>query len=223
VVMPRYKPRLPFATSRVCDPGLEISCASWHRIEKKYGHALAPKVRDELMAATWTFLALTDSEENAEPLAAAQTRLELIKKAAAQLRDAILEGNTRSDARSYATHLINQSFADTRVSGKLAVVGSVMVSLVMACEMASQLLANQAHGGRKKGATWQQWLVDLGNIAAKHGLPLAARKDTDKSNQSSPFVALVNELQSFLPKTYRRSPGTLAKAIHDARNAAGRE
>jgi hypothetical protein len=223
VVMPRYKPRLSFATRGGGDPVLEISCADWHRIEKICGHALAPKVRSELFKATWTFLALIDSEEDAEPLAAAQAHLESIKKAAAQLRYVILEGNAKSDARSYATSLINQSSADTRVTGKLALIGSVMVALEMACEKASQQLVNQLHAGRKKGATWQQWLVDLAHIAATHGLPVAARKDTDKSDRSSSFVALVNELQSYLPKKYRRSSGSLAKAINDARNASGRE
>jgi hypothetical protein len=221
--MPRYKPRLPFATGRGGDPVLEISCADWRRIEKKCGYALDPNVRDELAAATWKFLAFTDSEEKGESFADAKARLNSIKNAAAQLRDAVLEGNMTSDAKAYATHLINRCFTDTRITGKLAVVGSVMVSLVMACEEASQRLANEVHTGRRKGATRQQWLVDLSKIAAKHGLPITARKDTDKSDRSSPFVALVNELQSFLPKKYRRSPGTLAKAIHHARNASGRE
>ena len=176
VVMPRYKPRLSFATRGGGDPVLEISCADWHRIEKICGHALAPKVRSELFKATWTFLALLDSEEDAEPLAAAQAHLESIKKAAAQLRDVILEGNAKSDAKRYATSLINQSFADTRVTGKLALIGSVMVALEMACEKASQQLVNQLHAGRKKGATWQQWLVDLAHIAATHGLPVAVER-----------------------------------------------
>ena len=220
--MPKPRPRLPVATLRGADPILEISGVDWDRIEKKCRRALVPEMRDELLAATWIFLALIDSEEAAQPVAASRAHLESIKKAATELRKAILEEAAKSNATRYAEHLIDQSFADPRICGKVLIVGSVMVSLVEACEKALQSL-DQVHVGRKKGDTWKQWLIDLGKIAATYGWPIAARKDSDKTDRPSPFVTLVNEVQSFLPTRCRRSAGALAKSIHDARNVSGRE
>jgi hypothetical protein len=87
-------------------------------------------MRDELLAATWIFLALIDSEEAAQPVAAARAHLESIKKAATELRKAILEEAAKSNPTRYAEYLIDQSFADPRICGKVHIVGSVMVSLV---------------------------------------------------------------------------------------------
>ena len=91
--MPKPRPRLPVATLRGADPILEISGVDWDRIEKKCRRVLAPEMREELFATTWVFLALIDSEEAAQPVAAARGHLESIKKGAT-LSGSVGEGNS---------------------------------------------------------------------------------------------------------------------------------
>lgn len=52
---------------------------------------------------------------------------------------------------------------------------------------------------------WDIWVSDLTSIVKKEGLPIGARKDSDKNaGQASPFVRLVSALQDFIPKSRSR-------------------
>jgi hypothetical protein len=222
VVMPRYTPRLPFALIRSDEPELAITDANWKHIENAYGHELSPDLKEQIYTATWQLLAFSGFEKSAQPVAVARKRIKKIEKAATQLQNAILDipEGVGPDAAGYADHLISGNLGDTRINGKLKVLGSVMVSLVEACHTASLQLESQTDYAPRKGAVWQSWVCKLKNFAAAHGLPTAARKDTDlnKTVRLSPFVELVDALQIYLPKDHRRNRSALAKAIHDARN-----
>jgi hypothetical protein len=222
--MARHAPRLPFAVLRGGDPDLTITDADWKQIEDAYGRRLDAELRDQINRATWVFLALAPSELAAEPAANARRKIELIEAAAAKLRDAILEtpNPIRSQAATYAHHLIDQNLRDTRINGKLQTIGSAMVSVVQACQMARSKLHNSNWRSGRKGGTWRHWILELSSILSDKKLPIKARKDSDKTDASSPFVALVDKLQSLLPKAYRQSSqskGALAKAVHVARDA----
>ncbi len=219
--MPRYTPRIPVATLNDGDPELAIADSDWKRIEKAYGHELCPNVRSQIYGATFTFLAFSDFEQSAQPVAVVRKRIKKIERAATKLQNAILEipNGVWSNAASYADHLISGNIGDTRINGKLQVLGSVIISVVDACRTALQQLESEARHGPRKGTIWQSWVGKLGSIVAEHGLPIEARKDTDKIkvDQLSPFVELVDALQMHLPKEHRRFRSALAKAIHDAR------
>ena len=218
--MPRYKPRLPFANVGGGDPELAITDSDWTRIEKAYGHKLPSELRSKIYDATWTFIALSDFEESAQPIAVARSRIKKIENAASILENAILEipNGIGSGTAAYADHLISQNFRDTRINGKLKVIGSVMVSVVDACRAASLQLGKQTNCAPRKGTAWLTWVHKIESVAKKHDLPTQARKDTDKAADiSSPFVKFLLELQFFLPKKYRRNRDSLAKAVHDAR------
>jgi hypothetical protein len=69
---------------------------------------------------------------------------------------------------------------------------------------------------------WKDWILKLGAIAKKYGLPTTVRNDTDKGARERPskFASFVYELQSKLPEECRKhggSPATVARAINDAR------
>jgi hypothetical protein len=78
--------------------------------------------------------------------------------------------------------------------------------------------------GPYKGFNWELWICDLWQLFERHGVPVAARKDSDKQyeGRQSPFVLFVSEFQKYLPEQCRRFQNTyeldaLAQAIHRAR------
>src|SRR6516165_357017 len=71
------------------------------------------------------------------------------------------------------------------------------------------------------GGAWEVWIRRLTDILTARDLPTGARKDTAK--RASPFVALVYQLQNFLPKRHTRaqhSKVALATAIGKARSVS---
>src|SRR5262249_20188004 len=73
------------------------------------------------------------------------------------------------------------------------------------------VLAN-LHGSKKhmlmfdEGTIWSLWICELSSILGNAGLPVGVRKDVDKrkSDNRSPFVQFVAELQKVIPKHLRR-------------------
>jgi len=71
---------------------------------------------------------------------------------------------------------------------------------------------------------WCVWVVELRKIAMKSNLPYGEREDGKEYDSDAPsaFVALINKLQNYLPKEYRRRAKTtsaLAKHINRCRVA----
>jgi hypothetical protein len=78
--------------------------------------------------------------------------------------------------------------------------------------------------GRGDGDHWIVWVNTLGQILDSQGFPFTVRKDVDKKPQDlmSPFVAFIDKLQDYIPKTLRRykhSKDALAQGISRARKA----
>jgi hypothetical protein len=80
-------------------------------------------------------------------------------------------------------------------------------------------------GGLREGRMWEAWVQSIGELMQHHGLPHAARKDSDKRDSDrvkSQFVLLIDELQKHIPKKLRRhaqSTDALAQAIYRARKS----
>ena len=95
---------------------------------------------------------------------------------------------------------------------------SALKSFVVASSCAlNDLSAAEGHHGK----AWGWWTQGLTRLAKKHGLPAGVSPEVDKNGCPSPFVCLVEELESFLPADPRpceRSPAARAMAILRARN-----
>jgi hypothetical protein len=138
-------------------------------------------------------------------------------------------------ATVYAHYLIKRHFADETLwsrkfrgqkEDKLVRLRRLPALLRDACTSALAELDNPKLPGHREGDCWRGWVQNLTYIAKAHGLPTAARTDTDKiaGDKPSPFVALVRELQRLVPAATARhahSNDALAKAIQRARRGRG--
>ena len=221
--------------------------ADWQRIQKAYGEHLSDSVRTTIVEATRDFLLFEVLEREAEPVANAEKRIAVCKKAAEGLRCVMLSGRS-SDAEAYVQYLIMKHFQDARLSNKAgsSYVGSfyslagLLTSFILACDRA---LADLDRIPRKpsvgllgdlgappsieEGRAWGLWILRLTGIMKANGLPTGVRKDAgnkSKSDKQSPFVLFVRELQHCLPercKYPKHSNSALAKAIERARRVSG--
>jgi hypothetical protein len=221
----RRTPTIPIATVSGGNPEPSIADTDWQRIETAYGLKLLPGVRKQLYQATCAMLWFVPPEQIAQPVSASRRRVERIKKAAAEFKDAVFE-NSPDAYGYYENHLFNRRFNDQRVKDrdKLRFLGMLMTSAVVTCNQVLNHLDNPTNHGWQEGETWQLWVQELTSILTAQGLPTGARKDTDKNKtgKPSPFVALIRELQKCIPATFRRSSqsdGALAKSIHESRQA----
>jgi hypothetical protein len=82
----------------------------------------------------------------------------------------------------------------------------IMASFVLACDLAEKELERNRARGFQRGESWNVWVRDLADVLQERGFPTGVRKDVDKnkSNTSSSFVVLIQELQKLIPKRFRR-------------------
>jgi hypothetical protein len=94
-------------------------------------------------------------------------------------------------------------------------------SLATACDL--MLGTWELDEGLSEGYIWNAWVQGISELMEHHGLPSAARKDSDKRRDPdivSPFVSLIKEFQKHIPERLRRhdhSPAALEQAIYRAR------
>jgi hypothetical protein len=224
--MARVTPKIPIATLDGGDhSAFSLSKDNWLQIEAAYGHVLSREVRKQICHATLQFLSSTEVEQVARPVAEARERIVRIKKAAIDLQKVLLDNpqDEGSDPRLYADRQINRCFNDNQIKDR-KVIGFFVTgvgSLIVACNHALKHL--EKNRGRQKGEAWDNWVCRISEIAKINRLPSEARKDDDANEKPSPFVALIRELQHFLPKEYPRSTHSniaLAVAITGARRVA---
>jgi hypothetical protein len=231
VVMARFAPTIPVATLSSGDPELSISNDDWKRIELAYGHAVPLTAREQICAATLTFLFFVEGEQVARPISEARDRILQLKEAATAFQEAVFDNpqNSRRDARIYADHLVKRYFDDPRIATRQGVhllhsLGLVMASLIVASKQALGDLENPQNHGRRRGETWENWVCRITDLIKGHQLPIEVRKDTDKNtpHKPSPFVALIRELQNCIPEAARKSTHSdiaLSEAIVRARRS----
>jgi hypothetical protein len=225
IAMGRQQPKIRIASGHGSDPELNISDASWSRIERALRVPLSAEARSGIYEATLTFLFLAGSEQNAEPISAARKTVQRIKESAKNFQGVIFDfpSGVGRDAGLYARHLVNYHCdAKLKEAGGLRSVATQMNLLVAACDRALKHLEDPSTYGLRRGDMWKCWIQKLDAVLLAHNLPTGARKDADKSKTGlpSPYVAFVRELQACLPAMYRRSTQSdeaLAKAIYDSR------
>ena len=221
----KRKPKLPVA-SAVGRREVNLGDSDWERIERVYKRPVPPVMRKQVQEATKKFIEFAVFELTARPLKNAEQRLAKVMKGAQDFWSAMLKELTGgSDEAVYVKHLIRKHFLDPRVpedSDKIRAIVGIMTSFVAACDLAKDELCKREPDGFRQGSSWEEWVRRLTAIAKETGLPHGARKDKSATDATSPFVALVDELQQIIPDDYRRhthSTDALAKAIERARDA----
>jgi hypothetical protein len=170
-------------------------------------------------------------EIKAELLEDAKKRLSKLQEVAGEFTSEVVGQLRENDETLYGLRLIEEHFDDPRVPehvNKLEYIAGIMTSLTRACRLAGDNLIADDSLGMRHGMAWNAWIRALTTIAREHELPFAARKDSDKqkTDTPSPFVSLVRELQTFIPKEHQRSTkndNALAGAISKARDSIADE
>jgi hypothetical protein len=223
-------PEVIFVSGETRDLAINIDSAKWRQIEKTYGSSLSPTVRADIVRASEAFLFLERFERTPEPLAKVKVILEAHDKAATRFFNELFAGPSAvSDAGIYAHHLIEKNFKVSQL-GKDAGLDALL-NLLRALHIACNTSIKQLHDASnfsafRKGNAWVTWISRLTEILRAAKLPCSVRKDVgnkNTSNNKSPFVLFVRELQNCLPEECRRhthSEAALADAISEAQSLA---
>lgn len=221
---------LAWASGENC---FSIEPKRWETLARAWDTNLTEEVRDLIFKATASFLLWEVFERTAEPMSKAVSRVKTIEKAARGLF-LVLHQPHPTPVETYADQILIRSF-DTpllNVNQPLEDIKWTLLSLSRACHSALADMAVEPDGsktgfarGFREGECWDNWIRELTQIAARHNLPSAAAKGSDKGTPSSPFVRMVAALQAMLPPEARRhgqSQDALAAAIHRARRMTAR-
>jgi hypothetical protein len=93
-----------------------------------------------------------------------------------------------------------------------------MSSLSVACQTALAEIDDPDATFFREGASWDDWIRALTNIAEENDLPTAASKAGNPEADVGPFARLVAALQEHFPKEAKRHLNTrLSSAIYSAR------
>lgn len=229
------KPTMPFALVNGGDIVFEPSKQDWQRIEVSYDHELSADDRKAIKAILNRYLLSYEGELNAPRVEDAKRWVLALKTRGEGLWNALLREKDRKvgDAASFAETFIAQGLAsDPVLSQKLKEDFSIGWSEVLdhirqfnfACDRALDRLSEMEAPGAKGlivGSSWEVMIRDLTIWANTKGLPVGASHGDVCVSGTSPFVYLVAEIQSLLPKNARRStktPTALAKEINRARS-----
>jgi hypothetical protein len=186
----------------------------WGRLEAVYGHEFSADARQKIVEVTQAYFVMAGFELAAEPLSVAIKRIRSLQKSAKRFHQSILDYQSNS-SWGFISHAPKQFLESLE---------GLLRSLDDACERTVEFntLPEMLAAVPPDGAGWNSWIWRLTRIVRDIGLPVGVRNDSDKqmTDNISEFVGLVIELQSQIPKQFRRpyaSPHALAKAIHRAR------
>jgi hypothetical protein len=224
-------PKVQFVSGNTRDPTIDIDSAKWRQMEKIYGSFLPPNVRADIVRATEAFLFFEGFERTSEPLAKVKVILEAHDKAATRFFNELFAGPAAiSDAGVYAHHLIENNFKASQLRSDAAGLDALL-NLLRAFHVSCNTSIKQLNEASpsstfRTGDAWITWISRLTEILKAAKLPCSIRKDVgnkSKSNNNSPFVLFVWELQNCLPEECRRhthSEATLADAISKTQSLA---
>ena len=208
--MAKRRPKLPLASAGR-GPQVELAQGDWARLERAYGYPLPDPLRASILEATEKFLMHAEFEQTAPDIAEADKYISAVKKAAGELRKAILgrPGLAIFKARQLLRELADLPADDDR-DGVTYLAWCTLPDLARACDAATAELSELGVGNFRDGAAWDRWVRELTALLHSRRLPTGARKDSDKNaGDPSPFVALVWEMQERIPPRFRRSDQSL--------------
>jgi hypothetical protein len=216
--MPQRKRRLPKPWLPV--GFLKLEQADWKRLENAFGHIIPDKARGEIITATKRMLRRSEAEHHQRPLSETIEHITRLKKAANNLLAAWTASGLPSASIHFAEEAINQELSDATDDITFDEFHDHLMLFAGACTRASARATSIAVQGTTRQA-WADWIRDLrDDICPRYELPTGARKDSDKSSKSSPFVSFVWEFQRGIDPEYQRTPASkqaLAKAINQVK------
>jgi hypothetical protein len=196
----------------------------WRQIEKAYRHKLNPPARSAIIEVVKAYLRDKRFERNASLVRDVEEWLDDIGRAARGLNRAMLD-DPRSDAGGpgFQAKLVVEvllPFPSDVEQDRWGALRQHVTSLTLAVARAKQQVQKSAGAGLVEGEAWDTLVCTLTDIVAEHGLPRGVSKGLDKTPRDSPFVQMVESLQSTLPSEARRHYGSYqasAQAISVAR------
>ena len=199
---------------------LKLDEADWKRLEKAFGHIIPDEARAEFITATKRMLRRSEAEYHARPLSETIKHITRLKKAANNLLAAWTASGLPSTSIHFGEEAIDQELAVATDDITFDEFHDHLMLFVGACTRAPARATSVADQGSTRQAR-DDWIRDLrDDICPRYGLPTHARKDSDKSSKSSPFVSFVWEWQEGIDPEYHRvaaSKQALAKAINQVK------
>jgi hypothetical protein len=193
----------------------------WAKIEAAYGCSVPQSARVEIVEATNKFLQFSAFALAALPLTDALKRVEAMKRCATDLLITICE---RSESAQVVDGIIEKHTKSLSAGTPydLLHIADVAGCLIAACEKTKRELVDQPSSGPDADERWRLWVRRITAIAKASKLPRGVRKDRlgNPEWRPSPFVRLVDALQTCLPSAHRRratSHEALSQAITAAR------
>lgn len=227
--MAKRRPKLPLASAGRA-PHLKLGWADWKRLERAYGNSLPNELRTAILEASDKFLSSAEFERTAPDIAEATAHISAVKKATGELRKALLgrPGLANFKAKQLLRELTDFP-SDDDADGITYLASHTLSDLARACDVAMAELSDSGVGSFRTGVAWEVWIRELAKLLSNQGLPVGARKDTSGDTaktvrDSSPFVALVSELQQSVPAEFRRgtqSLDALSGMVTRARHPSG--
>lgn len=224
---PRKSRRARLPTSFMWDGfDFEPSEEDWRRIETAYPF-LSPNDRDEISRIVIAYLLQAPFESRAPFVDDAMTWLAEVEKAAKifwKVGHKRRSTEEKEQAALYAQSLVERNIRHPALprGTEWYTLSGIMTHLVAAIEIAKREFPKEAVVGFVEGDMWDDLICQLTDFSERRGYPTAASKGVDKSlsNEPSPFIGLVRELQNTFPVECRRhmaSDMAIAEAIAAAR------
>jgi hypothetical protein len=201
-----------------------LTTEDWRQIEKAYDHKLNPPARTAIVEAVKAYFRDERFERNAPFVRDVMELLDKIGNAAQILNRAVLD-DPKSDAGGPAiqARLLIEDFLPQPPDTERDYCGTLhqhVTALILAVASAKRELQKSADTGLVEGDAWDTLVCALTEIVDEHGLPRGVSKGLDKTPRDSPFVQMVESIQSTFPPESRRHYGSYhatAQAISVAR------
>jgi hypothetical protein len=221
--MPRPKPRIDILKSL----GKPIAFSGHDRvaIEAKYGHKLTSEQWEQITNETSALTILTPGIKDATRLPVVLSKLKKLEVAAKSMRS---EFNEITDRGNFTPKEIYWAFfaprrRSPRPDEQFLFFDEILGAVIKFSEFAIQQIQKpdpkqpNTWGSLSEGEAWNNWVNAITTIMQNGGLPYEVRKDY----KTSPFVALIGELQKCLPTECRKftqsDDDALAQRIYRAR------
>jgi hypothetical protein len=178
------------------------------RVAAAYNNPLSPSVRNEIRKTTAFFTAQMSEGEKTIELRDLQKKLQRLESIAQSLKEDLGSGHRRADP---VIAFLRQRFNNP----PLKVIGSDNFILANLSEMLDQVLKVCAEAEELSGSVrqidWDAWVCSLDLIAKEAELPCGVNKSTKiTAGEASPFVLLIDALQSEIPKKYWRQQAPIS-------------
>jgi hypothetical protein len=207
------------------------------RIQEAYGFKLPEKAWDQIRVATVFCNLASGAKRHQISVKTFLREIKVLQASAQKLRDAIFNEPSSLALSKAPTHVNGRVDPDSTPSIRgfhpplkdqqmFYRFVELLDELAITSEQITKETSSPAYEAYRQGAAWDAWVYLLTLIVKENGLPFQVRKDVDKQNDSeqvSPFVRFVHELQTNLPAAFHKSEPlhALSQAIVRARRSRG--